>query len=63
MMMAKSHALARELPQRRTIALADEVGPHAVPNNDDHVAVAWGGLCFATDGCRQKAREQGDQAR
>src|SRR5215467_3802018 len=49
MVIAKSHSLTRQLPERRSVFSAHEIRPHSIPNNNHHMSLGFGG-------CRPKAR-------
>jgi hypothetical protein len=53
-MLGKGHAFSREIPERRGIALGDEVGPHAVPNDHDNVAIVRRRCFFRTQSRRAR---------
>jgi hypothetical protein len=38
-MVTEGHAFVRELPQRGSIALGDEIGAHSIPDHDHDVAI------------------------
>ena len=40
-MIAKNDALVRQLPQRRRIFLANEIRPHAIPNNNHDMSLGF----------------------
>jgi hypothetical protein len=54
-MLGEGDAFAREFPKGGRIALGDEVGTHAVPDDDDDVAVVWRRRCLGEEGGSEEA--------
>lgn len=58
MMTAKRDAFPGEFEKRGSVFRADEIRTHPVPNNDDNMALAWSGSCFAEEGAGEEAGEE-----
>src|SRR5688572_22503350 len=47
--LGEGYALARELPKGGRMLLGDEVGAHAVPDDDDDVPIVWWRSCLGEE--------------